>query len=112
MGDPMTPPGWNYNPSDWLQRLPLIGLAMGGGIAGYLALYQVGVFAMGWAPFSPGGSERILHSSLSWVLPIPDAALGALGYVLDAAGGAVGGRTCWCSGCSTLTVPRSRTAPG
>jgi len=92
----MTPPGWSYNPSDWSQRLPLIGLAVVGfGIAGYLTLYQLGVFTTVWDPFFSGGSERILHSCLSRVLPIPDAALGALGYLLDAVSGAVGGRMRW-----------------
>jgi hypothetical protein len=96
MAADITPPGWSYNPSDWSQRLPLVGLALVGfAIAGYLALYQWGIFIEVWDPFFPGGSERILHSSLSQLLPIPDAALGAIGYLLDAVSGAVGGRARW-----------------
>ncbi|HEU4700092.1 MAG TPA: vitamin K epoxide reductase family protein [Gemmatimonadales bacterium] len=90
------PPGWSYNPSSWPQRLPLIGVALVGlGIAGYLALYQWGVFGSVFEPFFGDGSRRILHSSVSRLLPIPDAALGALGYVLDAVSGAVGGERRW-----------------
>lgn len=91
-----TPPGWSYNPSSWPQRLPLIGVALVGlAIAGYLALYQWGVFDRVFEPFFGDGSRRILHSPVSRLLPIPDAALGALGYVLDAVSGAVGGARRW-----------------
>jgi uncharacterized membrane protein len=91
-----TPPGWSYNPSSWSERLPLIALALVGfGIATYLALYQWGVLPSVWEPFFGAGSRVILHSPISRLLPIPDAALGALGYVLDAASGAVGGRARW-----------------
>ena len=40
--DPLNiPPGWDYNPATWPQRLPIIVLAMiGFVIATYLALYQ------------------------------------------------------------------------
>lgn len=92
----MTPRGWSYNPSSWGERLPLIGLALVGGlIASYLALYQLGAVARVWEPFFGNGSETILHSSVSRLLPIPDAALGALGYVVDAVSGAVGGQARW-----------------
>lgn len=37
----------------------------------------------------------ILTSSISRVLPIPDAALGGLGYLLDAVTGLVGGTARW-----------------
>jgi uncharacterized membrane protein len=91
-----TPPGWSYDPSAWGQRLPIIALALVGfGIATYLALYQWGVFSTVWEPFFGRGSERVLHSSVSRALPIPDAALGALGYLLDAVSGAIGGRGRW-----------------
>jgi uncharacterized membrane protein len=92
----MTPPGWSYDPSSWSERLPLIGLALVGfGIAGYLALVQLGAFGRAWEPFFGTGSETILHSRVSRLLPIPDAALGAAGYLLDAASGAIGGRARW-----------------
>lgn len=92
----MTPPGWSYNPSSWSERLPLIALAIVGlGIAGYLALVQLGVIPRAWEPFFGRGSETILHSGVSRLLPVPDAALGAAGYLLDAVSGAIGGRERW-----------------
>ena len=91
-----TPPGWSYNPSSWAERLPLIGLALVGlGIASYLALYQWGGIPRVWEPLFGDGSRVILHSPVSRLLPIPDAALGALGYLADAVSGAVGGRARW-----------------
>ncbi|HJT81522.1 MAG TPA: vitamin K epoxide reductase family protein [Chthoniobacterales bacterium] len=90
------PPGWDYNPASWSERLPIIVLAMAGFfIAGYLALYQWRIIPSIWDPFFPQGSIRILNSSISHLLPIPDAALGALGYLADAVTGAIGGRERW-----------------
>jgi hypothetical protein len=90
------PPGWEYNPSTWGQRLPLVGMAaLGFVIAGYLALYQLGVINVVWEPFFGDGSQRVLNSSISRVLPIPDAAVGALGYLADAVSGGIGGRQRW-----------------
>jgi uncharacterized membrane protein len=90
------PPGWSYNPSSWPERVPLIGLALVGAlVAGYLTLYQIGVLNSVWDPLFGAGSQVILKSSVSRLLPIPDAALGALGYLVDAASGAIGGRDRW-----------------
>jgi uncharacterized membrane protein len=90
------PPGWSYDPSSWSERIPLILLALAGGaIATYLALYQVGVLTSVWEPFFGSGSKVILESGVSRILPIPDAALGAAGYLLDAVSGAIGGRGRW-----------------
>lgn len=95
------PPGWSYNPATWSQRLPIVGLAMAGFfIAGYLSLYQFRDYygwGLGsvWEPFFGTGSEEILTSELSYVLPIPDAALGALAYLLDAVTGVIGGTKRW-----------------
>ncbi|WP_347158139.1 vitamin K epoxide reductase family protein [Pontibacter chitinilyticus] len=90
------PPGWNYNPASWGQRLPIVGLAViGFGIATYLSLFQLHVFSTVWEPFFGNGSHKVLTSGVAKVLPIPDAALGALGYLSDAVSGAVGGPKRW-----------------
>ena len=90
------PPGWDFNPATWTQRLPVIGLAIVGFvIASYLALYQWRIVSWVWDPFFPDGSLRILNSKISNILPIPDAALGAISYLVDAVTGAIGGRARW-----------------
>lgn len=96
MNDPEIPPGWSYNPSSWSQRLPIVGAALAGfAIATYLALFQFNVIATVWEPFFGNGSRKVLTSKLSHVLPIPDAALGAFGYLVDAVSGAIGGTKRW-----------------
>ena len=90
------PPGWNYNPSTWPQRLPIVGVALVGfGIASYLALYQWGIVSTVWDPIFGHGSAIILNSSVSRLLPVPDAALGALSYLVDAVTGILGLRDRW-----------------
>jgi hypothetical protein len=90
------PPGWGYNPGARSERLPVVALASTGFlIAGYLALYQARVLDAVWEPFFGDGSEVILGSWVSHVLPLSDAALGALAYLTDAVLGAVGGSRRW-----------------
>lgn len=90
------PAGWDENPSAWHQRLPIVGLALVGfAIASYLAAYQVGLVAAPWDPFFGDGTRRVLESRISRALPVPDAALGAFGYLLDAVAGVIGGRDRW-----------------
>jgi Vitamin K epoxide reductase family len=90
------PPGWVKNPSAWPERLPIVGLALVGFvIAGYLTAFQYGLVDTVWEPFFGDGSRTVLTSGLSNVLPIPDAALGALGYVGDAVTGVIGGTRRW-----------------
>ncbi|WP_242916580.1 vitamin K epoxide reductase family protein [Pontibacter liquoris] len=90
------PPGWSYNPASWGQRLPIVGLALVGcGIATYLSLHQLKVFPTVWEPFFGNGSQKVLTSGVSQLLPVPDAVLGAAGYLSDAVAGAVGGRKRW-----------------
>jgi uncharacterized membrane protein len=90
------PPGWSYNPSAMNQRVPIAAAAMVGfGIATYLALYQWRILGSVWEPFFGNGSVRVLNSSVSHLLPIPDAALGALSYLADAVTGVIGGRDRW-----------------
>jgi hypothetical protein len=60
-------------------------------IAAYLTLFQLGVLHMVWEPFFGDGSRTVLTSRISRLLPVPDAALAAAGYLLDAVAGLVGG---------------------
>ena len=95
--EPDVPPGWDYNPASWTQRLPIIALALlGFAIAMYLSLYQWEVFDRVWEPFFGDGSRRILRESwVSQLLPFPDAFLGALAYLADAVAGVIGGTKRW-----------------
>ena len=90
------PPGWDYDPSAWSQRIPIvIAAAVGAAIASYLGAFQLGLIDDVWEPFFANGSRTILTSGVSHLLPIPDALLGAFGYVVDALGGIIGGRGRW-----------------
>jgi uncharacterized membrane protein len=71
--------------------LALLGFA----IATYLSLFQLELISDVWEPFFGDGSRVILTSRVSHVLPIPDAALGAFSYLVDAVAGIVGGRARW-----------------
>lgn len=100
MTDPDAPPGWGYNPASWGQRLPLVGLAaVGFLIAGYLALYQAGVFSRVWDPVFGEGSVAVLNSRVAEdtqrYLGLSDAALGAVGYLADAVTGVIGSTRRW-----------------
>ena len=59
----------------------MIYAVVGVGIATWLSLFQLGVISTIWEPFFGDGSRTILNSSISHVLPVPDAALGAFGYL-------------------------------
>ena len=90
------PPSWNYNPSAWSQRWPLILIAfVGFQIALYLGLFQVNIITSVWEPFFGKGSEKVLTSEVSRALPIPDALLGAFSYLLDVVTGVIGGTSRW-----------------
>jgi hypothetical protein len=90
------PPGWDYSPSSWSQRLPIIALAFFGFfIARYLAAYQLGHIASVWDPFFGDGTERIITSDVSKAWPVPDAGLGAVSYLLEALSGMMGDRRRW-----------------
>ncbi|HML93022.1 NAD-dependent epimerase/dehydratase family protein [Methyloceanibacter sp.] len=101
MDESTVPPGWTYSPSSWLQRLPIIALALIGLlIARYLAAYQFGQISAIWEPFFSGadnknGSEFIITSDVSRAWPIADAGLGATSYMLEALMGAMGTASRW-----------------
>ncbi len=78
------PPAYNSNPSSRKKRIPLLILALAGfSIALYLGLYQLKAFQNVWEPFFGNGTNAVLHSSISRSLPVPDALLGAFGYLGD-----------------------------
>ncbi len=85
------------DPSRWSARIPVAGLALiGFAIAAYLAAYQIGLLAAPWDPlFGAASAERVLHSALARALPLPDAALGAVGYAVEIAADLAGGRRRW-----------------
>ena len=95
---PEVPPGWTYNPSTWLQRGPIIALAIVSFfISRYLTGYQLGYINHAWDPFFSGGegTRKVLDSDISKMFPISDAGLGALAYLLEALSGFMGGRSRW-----------------
>lgn len=100
---PTVPPGWDYSPSDWTQRIPIIALAVFGYfISRYLAAYQLGHVDSVWEPFFPGsledpknGTEEIITSSVSEAWPVPDAGLGALTYQFEILIGLIGSARRW-----------------
>ncbi len=92
----LRPPGWDTNPSAWGERLPIVALAaVGLAIATYLSLFQYGAITTVWEPFFGEGSRRILTSRISNIFPVKDAALGAIGYLLDVISGAMYGQDRW-----------------
>lgn len=79
------PPGWSYNPSSYLQRVPVIGLnIICWLIARYMAAYQLGFIDTIWDPFFGEGTVQVLTSSISKAFPVSDAGLGATMYLLEA----------------------------
>jgi uncharacterized membrane protein len=83
-------------PSGLRLRLPVVLLSLAGlVIATVLTLFQVGVLHTVWDPFFGDGSRRVLTSSISRSLPVPDAALGMVAYLAEAVLESIGGRHRW-----------------
>jgi nucleoside-diphosphate-sugar epimerase len=99
---PTIPPGWDYSPSGWFQRLPIIVLALVGlYVSRYLAAYQLGHIDGVWEPFFAGGpdakngTEEIITSSVSRAWAISDAGLGGITYMLEILTGFIGSNRRW-----------------
>lgn len=94
------PPPWNYNPSEWRQRVPICLLAVVGFlIAAYMGLYQWRLIDSAWDPVFGEQTQKVLDSSVShrmieW-FHIPDAAFGAFAYLGDAIFGLAGSTRRW-----------------
>ncbi len=102
LAGPDVPPGWDYSPSSWFQRLPIILLAVTGlHISRYLAAYQLGHIPGVWDPFFRGGpdpkngTEEIITSYVSEAWPISDACVGAVTYALEILTGVIGAANRW-----------------
>jgi uncharacterized membrane protein len=97
VGDPTFLDGDGANPSAWSHRVPVLLLALVGcGISAYLTLYQWHVTASVWDPiFGARSSEVVLTSFVSRMLPLPDATLGAIAYLVEALVTALGGSDRW-----------------
>lgn len=104
MAGPEIPPGWDFSPSSWFQRLPIILLAfIGFYISRYMTAYQLGHIDAVWEPFFTGaiaedaknGTEEIITSHVSKAWPVPDAGLGALVYLLEILTGMIGSSKRW-----------------
>lgn len=90
------PPGWSYNPSTWLQRAPIILLALVGLLASrYMAAYQLGHIPGVYDPFFADGTRRVLDSDISKMFPVSDAGLGAVAYMLEILMGFMGDKARW-----------------
>lgn len=90
------PKGWDYNPSGWTQRIPIVFLAFVGlAISRYLAAFQLGHIPAAWDPFFGDGTERIITSYVSEAWPVADAGLGATTYALEIVTGVIGDRRRW-----------------
>ncbi len=99
---PDQPPGWDFNPSAWVQRLPIILLAFVGlHLSRYMAAYQLGHIDSVWDPFftagagPKNGTEAVITSAVSEAWPVPDAGLGALTYALEILVGVIGSTRRW-----------------
>lgn len=93
---PITPPGWNYNPSSWEERVPVLTLAwIGFLVARYLASYQLDYINNIPDPAFGDGTMNVLDSEVSKSFPISDAALGAFSYILDVLMGYLGSTARW-----------------
>jgi uncharacterized membrane protein len=79
-------------PSAWRERRWVALAALAGfGVATYLALVQLGVLPA-WDPlFGVRATRAVLFSALARRLPFPDAAAGAVAYLLEAVTVSVGG---------------------
>jgi Vitamin K epoxide reductase family len=99
---PTIPPGWDFSPSSWFQRMPIIILAFVGlYVSRYLAAYQLGHIDGVWEPFFGGGpapengTEEIITSSVSEAWPVSDAGVGAVTYMLEILTGLIGSARRW-----------------
>jgi uncharacterized membrane protein len=90
------PPGWSYNPSGWVQRVPVITLGvLAWFLARYMGTFQLGYIHSLWDPVFGQGTFDVINSDISKKFPVSDASLGAFAYTLDVVMGCQGGPNRW-----------------
>lgn len=93
---PNIPEGWNYNPSSWNQRVPVIFLSwVGFFVARYMGAFQLELIDTVWDPFFGEGTRNVLTSEVSKSFPVSDATLGAFSYIIDVLFAYAGGTHRW-----------------
>jgi len=96
MPGPEVPLGWSYNPSTWMQRAPILALALlSFFLARYMTAFQLGHIASAWDPIFGDGTVLVLGSALSKSFPISDAGLGAFTYLVELLSGFMGDPRRW-----------------
>jgi hypothetical protein len=96
MPGPEVPLGWSYNPSTWLQRAPVIVLALLAFLmTQYMAAYQLGYIDWAWDPLFDDGTVVILDSDVSKEFPISDAGWAAWIYLVEFAMAIMGDPRRW-----------------
>lgn len=93
-------PPFDRNPSAWSQRVPIVVLAaVGFFISAYMALFQWGLIDTVWDPVFGDGTRKVLESDSSKKMEkyirMPDAALGAIGYLSEVLFGLAGSVRRW-----------------
>lgn len=90
------PLGWSYNPSTWMQRAPILVLALFSFfLARYMTAFQLGHITSVWDPIFGDGTVLVLGSDLSKSFPISDAGLGAFVYLVELLSGFMGDPRRW-----------------
>lgn len=93
---PEVPKGWSYNPSSWPQRAPIIALAfLAFFLSRQMSAFQLGYTHSVWEPFFNPGTKGVLNSTVSRSLPISDAGVGAVAYILEGLMGFMGDKQRW-----------------
>jgi uncharacterized membrane protein len=96
MPGPEVPLGWSYNPSTWLQRAPILALALlSFQLSRYMAAFQLGHIPMAWDPIFGNGTVLVLTSTVSKAFPVSDAGLGAFIYLIELLSGFMGDPRRW-----------------
>jgi uncharacterized membrane protein len=96
MPGPDVPLGWSYNPSTWMQRAPILVLALFSFfLARYMTAFQLGHITSAWDPIFGDGTALVLGSDLSKSFPISDAGLGAFVYLVELLSGFMGDPRRW-----------------